>query len=102
MKDMPAGRRRLTTPPAERLGCERVHPGTAVLPRTDEVLNAAGTINGGLIAVAAEEAALSPASENHPRLPRSAISATRAGRPGDRDGHPARWCRPDRAARLRN
>ncbi len=55
----PAGTRRLTTPLAERLNCERVRPGVAVLPRTDEVLNAAGTINGGLIAVAAEEAALS-------------------------------------------
>ncbi|PPJ32209.1 PaaI family thioesterase [Nocardia nova] len=57
--DMPAGRDRLTTPLAERLRCERVRPGVAVLPRTDEVLNAAGSVNGGLIAVAAEEAVLS-------------------------------------------
>ncbi|WP_227982160.1 hotdog domain-containing protein [Nocardia spumae] len=57
--DMPAGRRRLATPLAERVPCERVRPGVAVLPRTDEVLNAAGTVNGGLLAVAAEEAVLS-------------------------------------------
>ncbi|MEU6559656.1 hotdog domain-containing protein [Nocardia nova] len=62
--DMPAGTRRLTTPLAERLGCVRVRPGTALLPRTDEVLNAAGTVNGGLIAVAAEEAALSLAPDD--------------------------------------
>ena len=57
--DMPAGRHRLSVPLAERLACERVSPGVAVLPRSDEVLNAAGSINGGLIAVAAEEAVLS-------------------------------------------
>ncbi len=31
----------------------------AVLPRTDDNLNAAGTLNGGLIALVVEEAALS-------------------------------------------
>ncbi|MGH8880754.1 MAG: PaaI family thioesterase [Stackebrandtia sp.] len=57
--DMPAGRDRLSVPLAARLSCERVHPGTVVLPHTDEILNAAGSINGGLLAVAAEEAVLS-------------------------------------------
>jgi len=49
----------LTVPFAERAGCERRGPGVAVLPHSDEVLNASNTINGGLIALAAEEAVLS-------------------------------------------
>lgn len=51
--------RRLVRPFAERAGCRRLGPGLAVLPRSDDGLNAAGTVNGGLIALAAEEAALS-------------------------------------------
>ncbi len=50
---------RLTVPFAERAGCERRGPGVAVLAYSDEVLNASNTINGGLIALAAEEAVLS-------------------------------------------
>jgi acyl-coenzyme A thioesterase PaaI-like protein len=50
---------RLAVPLAERAGCERREPGVAVLPRTDDGLNSAGTINGGLVALAVEEAALS-------------------------------------------
>lgn len=50
---------RLRQPFAERAGCRRRQPGVAVLPRSDDGLNAAGTINGGLIALAVEEAALS-------------------------------------------
>jgi acyl-coenzyme A thioesterase PaaI-like protein len=50
---------RLRVPLAERAGCERREPGVAVLPRSDDGLNSAGTINGGLAAVAVEEAALS-------------------------------------------
>jgi len=50
---------RLDVPFAVRAGCERRAPGEAVLPHSDEVLNASNTINGGLIALAAEEAALS-------------------------------------------
>lgn len=49
----------LAVPFAERAGCERREPGTAVLPRTEDGLNASRTINGGLIALAAEEAVLS-------------------------------------------
>ena len=46
-------------PFAERAGCRRDAPGVAVLPRSPDGLNAAGTVNGGLIALAVEEAALS-------------------------------------------
>ena len=51
--------RRLAVPFAERAGCRRDAPGVAVLPRSPDGLNAAGTVNGGLIALAVEEAALS-------------------------------------------
>jgi hypothetical protein len=46
-------------PFAERAGCERRAPGVAALAYSDEVLNASNTINGGLIALTAEEAVLS-------------------------------------------
>ena len=49
----------LRVPLAERAGCERPEPGVAVLPRSDDGLNSSNTVNGGLIALAAEEAALS-------------------------------------------
>jgi acyl-coenzyme A thioesterase PaaI-like protein len=49
----------LTTPLVERIGCERVEPGTVVLPCTPVVYNASRAINGGMLAVAVEEAALS-------------------------------------------
>jgi acyl-coenzyme A thioesterase PaaI-like protein len=49
----------LRLPFAERAGCRVREPGVAVLPRTADGLNAAGTVNGGLIALAVEEAALS-------------------------------------------
>jgi acyl-coenzyme A thioesterase PaaI-like protein len=50
---------RLALPLSERAGCRREEPGVAVLPRRDDGLNASGTVNGGLLALAAEEAALS-------------------------------------------
>jgi acyl-coenzyme A thioesterase PaaI-like protein len=50
---------RLRHPFAERAGCRREGPGIAVLPRSEDGLNAAGTVNGGLIALVVEEAALS-------------------------------------------
>ncbi|HSZ36079.1 MAG TPA: hotdog domain-containing protein [Acidimicrobiales bacterium] len=50
---------RLSMPFAERVGCERRAPGVAALAYSDEVLNASNTINGGLIALTAEEAVLS-------------------------------------------
>jgi acyl-coenzyme A thioesterase PaaI-like protein len=49
----------LVEPLAERVGCERTAPGTAVLPCTPAVYNATRAINGGMLAVAVEEAALS-------------------------------------------
>lgn len=51
--------RRLTMPLAQRAGCERREPGVAVLPRSDDGLNSSKTVNGGLIALVAEEAILS-------------------------------------------
>jgi acyl-coenzyme A thioesterase PaaI-like protein len=50
---------RLHLPFAARAGCRRRAPGVAELPRSDDGLNAAGTVNGGLLALVAEEAALS-------------------------------------------
>lgn len=49
----------LSVPLAERAGCVRQMPGVAVLPRSEDGLNASDSVNGGLIALAAEEAALS-------------------------------------------
>lgn len=53
------GPHRLAKPYAERVDCDRVGPGVARLPRTEETINASGTIHGGVIAVPAEEAVLS-------------------------------------------
>jgi acyl-coenzyme A thioesterase PaaI-like protein len=50
---------RLEVPFAERAGCERVEPGLATIPMRPDGLNASGTLNGGLLALAVEEAALS-------------------------------------------
>jgi acyl-coenzyme A thioesterase PaaI-like protein len=44
---------------ADRAGCQRREPGVAVLSSSDESLNASNTLNGGLIALAVEEAVLS-------------------------------------------
>ncbi|MFF7939769.1 hotdog domain-containing protein [Nocardia gamkensis] len=57
--ELPPTAERLPMPLAERAGCLRVAPGTVVLPRSAEGLNASDTINGGLLALAAEEAVLS-------------------------------------------
>ena len=54
-------RERLSAPFAERAGCERRDGGVAELPRREDALNASNTINGGLIALLMEEAALSSA-----------------------------------------
>ncbi len=54
---------RLEVPLAERAGCERHAPGVAVLPRRADALNSSNTVNGGLIALAAEEAVLSLARD---------------------------------------
>ena len=49
----------LTLPLADRAGCKRQQQGMAVLPRIEDGLNGVGTIHGGLLALAAEEALLS-------------------------------------------
>jgi acyl-coenzyme A thioesterase PaaI-like protein len=55
---------RLSVPFAERAGCERSEPGVAVLHRAEDGINHSDTVLGGLIALAAEEAALSLAPGN--------------------------------------
>jgi acyl-coenzyme A thioesterase PaaI-like protein len=50
---------RLEVPYAERAGCRRTGDGTATIPMRPDGLNAAGTLNGGLLALVVEEAALS-------------------------------------------
>ncbi|UAK30578.1 hypothetical protein K8O92_22045 [Nocardia asteroides] len=57
--ELPPTAERLPLSLADRAGGERVTPGRVVLPRSTEGLNASDTINGGLIALAAEEAVLS-------------------------------------------
>jgi acyl-coenzyme A thioesterase PaaI-like protein len=57
--DLPPSAGRLTIPLAERAGCQRQAPGVAVLPRSEDGLNSSNSVNGGLIALAAEEAVLS-------------------------------------------
>jgi len=52
----------LTLPLAERIGCERNAPGEATLPWAANIQNATKAINGGLLAVAIEEAVLSAAA----------------------------------------
>lgn len=49
----------LQVPFAERVGCVRRRSGVAALPKRTDGLNASGTLNGGLLALVAEEAALS-------------------------------------------
>jgi acyl-coenzyme A thioesterase PaaI-like protein len=54
-----ARRGTLVVPFADRVGCERTGPASAILPCADHVLNQSKGINGGLLTVAIEEAALS-------------------------------------------
>jgi acyl-coenzyme A thioesterase PaaI-like protein len=72
---------RLAVPFAERVGIERREPGVAVLAHSDEVLNASNTINGGLIALAAEEAvlSLSPAGSSLASLDLRYLQPARVG-----------------------
>jgi acyl-coenzyme A thioesterase PaaI-like protein len=50
---------RLERPLAEEANCRRLGPGVAELSRSEHGMNASNTINGALIALVAEEAALS-------------------------------------------
>lgn len=52
---------RLERPLAERARCRYVADGTVELPWAEDGVNASGTINGGLVALLVEEAALSAA-----------------------------------------
>jgi len=54
--DLPDEPARLTIPFAERAGCTLRGPGIAALERREDGLNSSNTINGGLLALAAEEA----------------------------------------------
>ena len=60
--DLPPRDVPLSMPLADRAGCKRQAPGVAVLPRSEDGLNAARTMHGGLIALAAEESVLSLAA----------------------------------------
>jgi acyl-coenzyme A thioesterase PaaI-like protein len=53
---------RLSMPLADRADCKRQAPGVAVLHKSEDGLNGAKTVHGGLIALAAEEAVLSLAA----------------------------------------
>ena len=57
--DIPPQDARLSMPLAERADCKRQAPGVAVLHKSEDGLNQAKTVHGGLIALAAEEAVLS-------------------------------------------
>jgi acyl-coenzyme A thioesterase PaaI-like protein len=57
--EVPAHEVRLHMPLAERADCKRQAPGMAVLHKSEDGLNGAKTVHGGLIALAAEEAVLS-------------------------------------------
>jgi acyl-coenzyme A thioesterase PaaI-like protein len=54
-----ARRGHLSVPFAERARCERRGPGVVAIPLHDDGVNATMTMNGGLLALAAEEAACS-------------------------------------------
>jgi len=51
----------LALPLAERIGCERAAPGVATLPWSRDIQNGTKAINGGILTVPIEEAALSAA-----------------------------------------
>lgn len=49
----------LAVPYSDRARCQRLEPGLASIPMLPDGLNASGTLNGGLLALVVEEAALS-------------------------------------------
>jgi len=57
--DLPPPRQTLSVPLADRAGCRRVEPGVVLLELSADGLNSSNTMNGGLIALAVEEAAVS-------------------------------------------
>lgn len=58
LAQMGVARDRLTEPFADRAGCVRLPPNEASISMSDGARNSSGTLNGGLLALAAEEAAL--------------------------------------------
>ena len=71
---------RLRVPYAERAGLVCPGPGVAVLPHSPGVLNAANTINGGLIALAARRSRTLVHPGHHAVVPRAALPPARPGR----------------------
>jgi len=71
----------LAVPLGERVGLSRVAPGVAEMPKSDEGLNSSRTMHGGLIALVAEEAALSlaPAGSTLSSLAIRYLSPVRTG-----------------------
>jgi len=71
----------LAVPFGERVGVSRVAPGIAAMPKSDEGLNSSRTMHGGLIALVAEEAALSldPAGSTLSSLAIRYLSPVRTG-----------------------
>lgn len=57
--DLPPHPIRLSVPLGQRAGLAVRSPGVASLPRSEDGLNASNTVNGGLVALCAEEAVLS-------------------------------------------
>jgi acyl-coenzyme A thioesterase PaaI-like protein len=57
--DAPPASARLAMPLAARAGLKRESAGLAILPRSEDGLNSSNTVNGGLLALCAEEAILS-------------------------------------------
>src|SRR5262249_12376037 len=76
----PGDEGRLSEPLAERAGCVRVDRGTARLPFPSAATTLAGTLSGALLALLAEEAALSAADA--PGLSHLAVRYLRAVREG--------------------
>lgn len=80
--ELPYGSGRLRLPLAERARCRRVAPGVAELPRSEDTINASDTINGGLIALAVEEAVLSAVEPHSGALASLAVRYLRPARVG--------------------
>jgi acyl-coenzyme A thioesterase PaaI-like protein len=57
----PGPRLHLEVPFADRVGAVRIEPGVAEVPRRLETMNATGSLQGGLVALAVEEAVLAAA-----------------------------------------
>lgn len=79
----------LAEPLADRAGVVRGAPGTASVARRTDSLNASNTINGGIIALVLEEAALSAAPAGA-TLSSMALRYLRAGRVGPVVAHATR------------